>query len=93
MQSGPDIQQEDSMMVICCGEQLRQALHLLQEGTEWCIAGQSARVNTGLLEEEEVACCLHQVGEILVPPERRVPTPWLTRPAEPRNGSSAEDSS
>ena len=81
------------MMVIRRGEQLRQALRLLQEVTEWCMAGQSARVNAGLLEEEEVARRLHQVGEILVPPERRVPTPLLTRPVEPRNETSDEDSS
>ena len=59
------------MVVICRGEQLHQALHLLQEVTEWSIAGQLARVNAGHLEEGEVACCLHQVEEILIPPERR----------------------
>ena len=49
------------MMVIRRGEQLQQALRLLQEVTEWSIAGQLARVNAGHLEEEEVARRLHQV--------------------------------
>ena len=56
------------MMVIRCGEQLQQALWILQEVTEWSIAGQLARVNAGHLEEGEVAHHLHQVGEILTPP-------------------------
>ena len=43
------------MMVIRRGEQLQHALRLLQEVTEWSIAGQLARVNAGHLEEGEVA--------------------------------------
>ena len=69
------------MMVICCGEQLRQALRILQEVTEWSIVGQLARVNTGHLEEGEVAPRLHQV-EMLISLERRGLSPQLTRPAE-----------
>ena len=70
------------MMVIHRGEQLQQALRILQEVTEWSIAGQLARVNAGHLEEGEVARCLHQVGEILVP-----------LPVVPESGTSDEDSS
>ena len=46
-------------MVIRRGEQLCQALQLLQGVTEWSIAGQLARVNVGHLEEGEVASRLH----------------------------------
>ena len=70
------------MMVIRCGEQLQQALRILQEVTEWSIAGQLARVNTGHLEEGEVARRLHQVGEILTLP-----------PIVPESGTSDDDSS
>ena len=59
------------MMVIHHGEQLCQALWILQEVTEWSIVGQLARVNAGHLEEGEVAHRLHQVEEMLIPPERR----------------------
>ena len=79
------------MMVIHCGEQLCQALHILQEVTEWSIAGQLARVNMGHLEEGEVACHLHQVEEMLVPLERRGLSPCSTRPAELKRGTSNED--
>ena len=81
------------MMVLHRGEQLRQALHILQEVTEWSIAGQLARVNTGHLEEGEVACHLHQVEEMLIPLERRGLSPQSTRPAELKRGSSNKDSS
>ena len=70
------------MMVIRRGEQLQQALRILQEVTEWSIAGQLARVDAGHLEEGEVARRLHQVGEILTPP-----------PIVPESGTSDEDSS
>ena len=69
-------------MVIRCREQLQQALRILQEVTEWSIAGQLARVNAGHLEEGEVARHLHQVGEILTPP-----------PVVPESGTSDGDSS
>ena len=81
------------MVVIRHGKQLRQALHLLQEVMEWSIAGQLARVNVGHLEEGEVACHLHQVEEMLIPPERRGLSPRSTRPAELKRGASNEDSS
>ena len=81
------------MMVIRHGEQLRQALRILQEVTEWSIVGQLARVNAGHLEEGEVACCLHQVEEMLIPPERRGLSPCSTRPAELERGTSDKDSS
>ena len=81
------------MMVIHCGEQLHQALHLLQEVTEWSIAGQLARVNAGHLEEGEVAHCLHQVEEMLIQLERRGLSPWSTRPAEIEREASNKDSS
>ena len=70
------------MMVIRRGEQLRQALRLLQKVTEWSIAGQLARVNASHLEEGEVACRLHQVGEILTP-----------LPIVPESGTSDNESS
>ena len=70
------------MMVICHGEQLRQALHLLQEVTEWSIVGQLARVNVGHLEEREVASHLYRVEEILFLLERRGLSPRSTHPAE-----------
>ena len=81
------------MMVIRHGEQLQQALRLLQEVTEWSIAGQLARVNTGHLEEGEVASRLHRVEEMLIQPERRGLSPHSTRPAEIERGTSNEDSS
>ena len=81
------------MMVIHHGEQLYQALHILQEVTEWSIVGQLARVNTGHLKEGEVACCLHQVEEILVLPGRRNLSPRSTCLAELERGSSDKDSS
>ena len=81
------------MMVIRCGEQLHQVLHLLQEVTEWAIAGQLARVNAGHLEEGEVACHLHQVEEMLIPPERRGLSPHSTHPAELKRGTFNKDSS
>ena len=65
------------MIVIHCGEKLHQALHL-QEVTEWSIAGQLDGVNVGHLEEGEVARCLHQVEEMLIPPERRGLSPQST---------------
>ena len=80
-------------MVICCGEQLQQVLRTLQEVTEWVIAGQLARVNAGHLEEGEVSCRLHQVEEILIPPERRNLSPRSTRPAKIKRETSDEDSS
>ena len=43
------------MMVLRHGEQLQRALCILQEVTEWSIAGQMARINTGHLEEQEVS--------------------------------------
>ena len=58
---------------------------------EWAIAGQLARVNVGHLEEGEVAHHLHQVEEILIPPERRGLSPQSTRPAELKRGTSNED--
>ena len=70
------------MMVIRHGEQLQQALRILQEVTEWSIVGQLARVNAGHLEEGEVARRLHQVGEILTPP-----------PVVPESETSDEESS
>ena len=70
------------MMVIRRAEQLQQALRILQEVTEWSIAGQLARVNAGHLEEGEVARHLHQVGEILIP-----------LPVVPESGTPNEDSS
>ena len=79
------------MMVIHCGEQLCQVLHLLQEVMEWAIAGQLVGVNVGHLEEGEVAHCLHQVEEILVPPERRSLSPCSTHPAKLKRGTSNED--
>ena len=79
------------MMVIRHGEQLRQALRILQEVMEWSIVGQLARVNVGHLEEGEVAHRLHQVEEMLVPPERRGLSPQSTRPAELKRGTSNED--
>ena len=42
-------------MVLCCGEQLQQALHIFQEVMEWSIAGQMERINAGHLEEQEVS--------------------------------------
>ena len=80
------------MMVIRHGEQLQQALQLLQEVTEWSIAGQLARVNVGHLEEGEVASHLHQV-EMLIQLERRGLSPRSTRPAEIERETSDEDSS
>ena len=79
------------MMVIRHGEQLCQALQILQEVMEWSIAGQLARVNAGHLEEGKVACRLHQVEEMLIPPERRGMSPRLNRPAEIKRGTSDED--
>ena len=81
------------MQVVRQGEQLHQALHLLQEVMEWSIAGQLARVNAGHLEEGEVAHHLHQVEEILVPPERRGLSPQSTHQAKIERGTSDEDSS
>ena len=81
------------MMVIRHGEQLRQALRILQEVTEWSIVGQLARVNAGHLEEGEVAHHLHQVEEMLIPPERRGLSPQSTCPAELERETSGEDSS
>ena len=79
------------MMVIRRGEQLRQALHLLQEVTEWSIAGQLARVNAGHLEEGEVAHHLHQVEEMLIQPERRGLSPRSTHLAEIEREASDKD--
>ena len=78
-------------MVIHRGEQLHQALQILQEVMEWSIAGQLARVNVGHLEEGEVACHLHQV-EMLIPPERRGLSPQSTHPAEIERETSNKDS-
>ena len=80
-------------MVVRQGKQLHQALHLLQEVTEWSIAGQLARVNAGHLEEGEVAYRLHQVEGILIPLERRGLCPRSTRLAELERGSSNDNSS
>ena len=80
------------MMVICHGEQLQQALRLLQEVMEWSIVGQLARVNASHLEEGEVASRLHWV-EMLIQLERRGLSPWRDRPAEIKRGTSDEDSS
>ena len=81
------------MAVICRGEQLQQVLRTFQEVTEWAIAGQLARVNAGHLEEGEVSRHLHQVEEILIPPERRNLSPRSTHPAEIERETSDEDSS
>ena len=80
------------MMVIHRGEQLRQALCILQEVTEWSIEGQLATINAGHLEEGEVAHHLHQVEEMLILLERRGLSPRSTRPAELKRGTSDEDS-
>ena len=81
------------MMVIRRGEQLHQVLQILQEVTEWSIVGQLARVNTGHLEEGEVARCLHQVEEMLILLERRGMSPRSNCPAEIERGTSNKDSS
>ena len=81
------------MVILHWGEQLHQALHILQEVTEWSIVGQLARVNAGHLEEGEVSCHLHQVEGILLPPERRELSPLLTHPAKLEQDNSKDSSS
>ena len=81
------------MVVIHRGEQLHQVLCTLQEVTKWAIAGQLARVNAGHVEKGEVSRRLHQVEEILIPPERRGLSPWSNCPAEIEREISDEDSS
>ena len=81
------------MMVIRRGEQLQQALRLLQEVMEWSIAGQLARVNAGHLEEGEVASRLHQVEEMLILLGGRGLSPRSMRPAEIERDTFDGDSS
>ena len=69
------LRQEDSMMVLCHGEQLQRALRILQEVMEWTIAGQMVRINMGHLEEQEVSHHIWEVEGIVTLPERRVLSP------------------
>ena len=68
-------------MVLRHGEQLQQALHILQEVTEWSIAGQMARINTGHLEEQEVSHRIQEVEGIVTSPGTSF-SPRLTHPPE-----------
>ena len=75
------------MMVLHCGEQLQQALRILQEVMEWSIVGQMARINAGHLEEEEFSCHIQEVEGIVTLPSRRRFSPRLPQSSklEPEN--------
>ena len=70
------------MMVLCCGEQLQQALCILQEVMEWSIGDQMVRINVGHLEEQEVSCWVWEVERIVATPSRRSFSPHLTQLSE-----------